>query len=116
MGKTSLAYYYCQKWAKDELKAFDAVAFVRLRDLCVREDDTRPLHTLSSLLFLASGNEIELSKESCHHLVTNWKFLLILDGWDEVQISPCFAGICFFSDGDTHHLTTQVIFMAKSIM
>ena len=26
MGKTSLAYYYSQKWAKDELKAFDAVA------------------------------------------------------------------------------------------
>ena len=84
MGKTSLAYYYCQKWAKDELKAFDAVAFIRLRDLCVREDDTRPLHTLSNLLFLASGNRIEVSDEMCHLLVTNLKFLLILDGWDEL--------------------------------
>ena len=102
MGKTSLAYYYSQKWAKDELKAFDAVAFVSLHDLCVREDDTRPLHTLSSLLFLASGNEIELSKESCHHLVTNWKFLLILDGWDELP----------GKNDPSHHY----IFMAKSIM
>ena len=84
MGKTSLAYYYSQKWAKDELKAFGAVAFVRLRDLCVREDDTQPLHTLSSLLFLASGNRIEMSEELCHLLVTNLKFLLVLDGWDEL--------------------------------
>ena len=84
MGKTSLAYYYSQKWAKDELKAFDAVAFVRLRDLYVREDDARPLHTLSSLLFLASGNGIDMSKEMCHLLVSNLKILLVLDGWDEL--------------------------------
>ena len=49
-----------KKWAKDELKAFGAVAFVHLHDLCVCEDDTRPQHTLSSLLFLASGGEMEM--------------------------------------------------------
>ena len=94
---TSLAYYYFQKWAKDELKAFGTVAFVRLCDLSVREDDTRPLHTLSSLLFLASGNEIEVSKEMCHLLVTNLKFILV-DGWDELPgslKSLIFSVLCW---------------------
>ena len=38
MRKTSLVYYYSQKWADGKLNVFDAVALFRLRDLCVPGD------------------------------------------------------------------------------
>ena len=84
MGKTSLAYRYAQKWAEEKLNTFDAVAFVRLRDL--NEHDVCEVdHILPHLLFLATGNSI--SKEMVRLVVDKQKILLILDGWDESPAS-----------------------------
>ena len=47
-GKTSLAYYYGQKWASGSLSMFDVMAFVRLHDPAVT-----PANTLPDLLLLA---------------------------------------------------------------
>ena len=81
MGKTSLAYYYCQRWADGKLD-FGAVAFVRLRDLYV------PSGTcfLAHLFFLASRKKMGISNEMARFLVYDKKLLIILDGWDEI---PC---------------------------
>ena len=79
MGKTSLAYYYCQRWADGKLD-FGAVAFVRLRDLYV------PSGTcfLAHLFFLASRKRMEISNEMARFLVYDKKLLIVLDGWDEI--------------------------------
>ena len=88
MGKTSLAYQYAKKWAEGKLGTFDAVALVRLRDL--NEHDVREVdYILPHLLFLASGNSMSI--EVARHLIDKLKFLLILDGWDELSFSkPSF--------------------------
>ena len=80
MGKTSLAYYYCQKWSKGELNVFDAVAFVRLRDLHACEVD----HILPNLL---STSSMKLTKEMAKVIVNSQKVLIIMDGWDEASVS-----------------------------
>ena len=74
MGKTSLAYYYCQKWAKKELNVFDAVALVRLRDLHAEVD-----HILPNLL--VSTSSMNLTKEMARAIV------IIMDGWDKAPVS-----------------------------
>ena len=94
MGKTSLAYYYCQRWADGKLNVFDAVALVRLHDfLCIagNGDDAKLCkHSsdgtciLPHLLLLACKKKIEVSKETAHFLVNKKKLLLVLDGWDEL--------------------------------
>ena len=80
MGKTSLAYYYCQKWAKKELNLFDAVALVRLRDLHAEVD-----HILPNLL--VSTSSINLTKGMARVIVNSLKVLIIMDGWDEAPVS-----------------------------
>ena len=81
-GKTSLAYYYGQKWASGNLSMFDIVAFVRLRDLAVT-----PANTLPDLLLLAccaTKDDTLITKEMIQQYVVNCpKLLLVLDGWDE---------------------------------
>ena len=81
-GKTSLAYYYGQKWASGNLSMFDIVAFVRLRDLAVT-----PASTLPDLLLLAccaTKDDEAITKEMIQHYMDNCpKLLLVLDGWDE---------------------------------
>ena len=80
-GKTSLAYYYGQKWASGNLSMFDVVAIVRLRDLAIT-----PANTLTDLLLLAccqakdSGEIIEMIQQCVDNCP---KLLLVLDGWDE---------------------------------
>ena len=82
-GKTSLAYYYAQKWASGNLSMFDVVAFVRLCDLAVT-----PASTLPDLLLLAchttkNTSTEAITKEIIHQCADNSpKFLLVLDGWD----------------------------------
>ena len=80
-GKTSLAYYYAQKWASGNLRMFDVVAFVRLCDLAVT-----PVSTLPDLLLLAchtTKNTEAITKQIIHQCADNSpKFLLVLDGWD----------------------------------
>ena len=73
---------------KGKLGTFDAVALVRLRDL--NEHDVREVdYILPHLLFLASGNSMSI--EVARHLIDKLKFLLILDGWDELSFSkPSF--------------------------
>ena len=83
-GKTTLAYHYCQKWAKGNLGMFDLVVLVHLRHPAVHSAGFD--FTLHQLLLLASDGE-----EDINDIVTNvdqcikngLKFLLILDGWDE---------------------------------
>ena len=83
-GKTTLAYHYCQKWAKGNLGMFDLVVLVHLRHPAVHSAGFE--FTLHQLLLLASDGE-----EGIDDIVTNvyqcikdgLKFLLILDGWDE---------------------------------
>ena len=83
-GKTTLAYHYCQKWAKGNLGMFDLVVLVHLRHPAVHSAVFD--FTLHQLLLLASDGE-----EGIDDIVTNvdqcikhgLKFLLILDGWDE---------------------------------
>ena len=83
-GKTTLAYNYCQKWAKGNLSMFDLVVLVHLRHPAVHSAGFD--FTLHQLLLLASDGE-----EGIDDIVTNvgqcikngLKFLLILDGWDE---------------------------------
>ena len=83
-GKTTLAYHYCQKWAKGNLGMFDLVVLVHLRHPAVHSAGFD--FTLHQLLLLASDGE-----EGIDDIVTNvdqcikngLKFLLILDGWDE---------------------------------
>ena len=81
-GKTSLAYYYGQKWASGNLSMFDIVAFVRLRDLAVT-----PANTLPDLLLLAccaTKDDTLITKEMIQQYVLNCpRLLLVLDGWDE---------------------------------
>ena len=81
-GKTSLAYYYGQKWASGNLSMFDIVAFVRLRDLAVT-----PANTLPDLLLLAccaTKDDTLITKEMIQQYVVNCpKLLFVLDGWDE---------------------------------
>ena len=81
-GKTSLAYYYGQKWASGNLSMFDIVAFVRLRDLAVT-----PANTLPDLLLLAccaTKDDTLITKEMTQQCMDNCpKLLLVLDGWDE---------------------------------
>ena len=83
-GKTSLAYYYGQKWASGNLSMFDIVAFVRLRDLAVT-----PANTLPDLLLLAccaTKDDELIKKEMIQQYIISCspKLLLVLDGWDEV--------------------------------
>ena len=83
-GKTTLAYHYCQKWAKGNLGMFDLVVLVHLRHPAVHSAGFD--FTLHQLLLLASNGE-----EGIDDIVTNvdqcikdgLNFLLILDGWDE---------------------------------
>ena len=82
-GKTSLAYYYGQKWASGNLSMFDIVAFVRLRDLAIT-----PGNTLPDLLHLAccQSKNSEVIKEMIQQYVGNCpklRILIVLDGWDE---------------------------------
>ena len=81
-GKTSLAYYYGQKWASGNLSMFDMVAFVRLRDLAIT-----PASTLPDLLLLAccaTKDDTLITKEMIQQCMDNCpKLLLVLDGWDE---------------------------------
>ena len=81
-GKTSLAYYYAQKWASGNLCMFDVVAFVRLRDLAVTSACTLP--DLLLLACCAIKNTEAISREMIQQYVVNCpKLLLVLDGWDE---------------------------------
>ena len=82
MGKTSLAYYYCKKWAKGELKIFDAVALVRLCDLHASEAD----HILPNILVSTSSMK-QMTKEMAQVIVNNLKVLIIMDGWDVAPVS-----------------------------
>ena len=91
MGKTSLAYYYCQKWLKGELKMFDIVILVRLRDFAACEADL----ILPNLLASASSMK-PITKEMSRAIMNNRKVLIILDGWDEAPIS-C-QDLMFFLD------------------
>ena len=91
MGKTSLAYYYCQKWLKGELKMFDIVILVRLRDFAACEADL----ILPNLLASASSMK-PITKEMARAIMNNRKVLIILDGWDEAPIS-C-QDLMFFLD------------------
>ena len=84
-GKTTLAYHYCQKWAKGNLGMFDLVFLVHLRHPAVHSAGFD--FTLHQLLLLASDGE-----EGIDDIVSNvdqcilkhgLKFLLVLDGWDE---------------------------------
>ena len=83
-GKTTLAYHYCQKWAKGNLGMYEIVVLVHLRHPAVHSAGFD--FTLHQLLLLASDGE-----EGIDDIVTNvdqcikngLKFLLILDGWDE---------------------------------
>ena len=81
-GKTSLAYYYSQKWASGNLHMFDVVAFVRLRDLAVTSACTLP--DLLLLACCAIKNTEAISREMIQQYVVNCpKLLLVLDGLDE---------------------------------
>ena len=91
MGKTSLAYYYCQKWLKGELKMFDFVILVRLRDFAACEADL----ILPNLLASASSMK-PITKKMARAIMNNRKVLIILDGWDEAPIS-C-QDLMFFLD------------------
>ena len=84
-GKTTLAYHYCQKWAKGNLGMFDLVVLVHLRHSAVHSAGFD--FTLHQLLLLASDGEegidadIVTKVDQC--IKNGLKFLLILDGWDE---------------------------------
>ena len=82
MGKTSLAYYYYQKWVQGKLNMFDIVILVRLRDFAACEADL----TLPNLLASASSMK-SITMEMARVIVNNRKVLIILDGWDEAPIS-----------------------------
>lgn len=80
MGKTRLAYYFCQKWAGGTLGIFDLVALVRLRDLAVSSASS-----LADLLLLAcaSQDEVVTTEMVQQYVLNEHKLLLVLDGWDE---------------------------------
>ena len=54
-GKTSLAYYYCQKWAEGNLAIFDLVVLVYLRHPAVHSAGLDL--TLHKLLLLACASD-----------------------------------------------------------
>ena len=85
-GKTSLAFYYCQKWAEGNLSMFDVVALVYLRHPAVHSAGLDL--TLHQLLLLACGSDgsqkmIDIVEEMVKCVENGLKLLLILDGWDE---------------------------------
>ena len=79
-GKTSLAYYYGQKWASGNLSMFDMVIFVQLHKLA-------QARTLPDLLLLAccptKDDEVIIKGMIQQYLVNCPKLLIVLDGWDE---------------------------------
>ena len=97
-GKSTLAYHYCQKWAKGDLSRFDLVALVHLRHPAVHSAGMA--FTLDQLLLIAANDSVE--GEDLESVASNikegLKFLLILDGWNE-------APACFREPPDPKNLT-----------
>ena len=85
-GKTSLAYYYCQKWAEGNMSMFDVVALVYLRHPAVHSAGLDlTLHQLLLLACASDGSQkiIDVVEEMVQCVENGLKLLLILDGWDE---------------------------------
>ena len=83
-GKTTLAYHYCQEWAKGNLTMFNLVALVYLRHPAVHSAGLNM--SLDELLLVAtSGTDVErdIVGKVAQHVKDGLKFLLILEGWDE---------------------------------
>ena len=87
-GKSTLAYHYCQKWADGSFGMFELVALVYLRHPAVHSAGKKM--NLHQLLLLASDGEEGIDDfvtDGVQCIKDGLKFLLILDGWDELGTS-----------------------------
>ena len=82
-GKTSLAYYYCQKWAEGNLAIFDLVVLVYLRHPAVHSAGLDLALRKLLLLACASDDDKDVVVVMEKVVKDNFKLLIILDGWDE---------------------------------
>ena len=90
-GKTTLAWYVCQKWESGELfQEFDLVVLVQLRDFEIQSAkslaDILPCSSLSQLQDVVLEIEIRQGRG----------VLVILDGWDELP--PSLQKSSFFQE------------------